>query len=276
VEYGISMPNAYGTTPPYADVFRRTRIVGNSAISFCQDGLNVCGDVETVTTGSKILLRGHARNAVEFNGPSPNFRNLDNVLIVGTSGQGIWDDGYGTVRTSLTNSIIFSVVRNLWYVGKPTNDVSLGTMHVENCTLVPARSTVNTSHAYRFEVGTQTSIDISNSILAGKSSQPTNAYDVISFPGINAVTLAGSAVVTTGTFALRSAPFSLGTSTTVTGSFITDDPQFVDSAENDCLLPSFLDVQNPAYATANSEGGPLGGGADYVGLNAEVKDWEIF
>ena len=276
VEYGISMPNAYGTTPPYADVFRRTSIVGNSAVSFCQDGINVCGDLETITTGSKILLRGHARNAIEFNGPSPNFRNLDNLLIVGTSGQGIWDDGYGPVRAYLTNSIIFSVVRNLWYVGKPANDVASGTMHVENCTLVPARTTVNTSHAYRLEVGTQTNIDIRDSILCGKSSQPTNNYDVFSCPGINDVSLQGTAIVTTGIFALRAAPFSLGTSATVSGSYITDDPQFVDSSENDCLLPDFLDVQNPAYASANSIGGPLGGGADYVGVSSEVKAWEMY
>ena len=57
------------------------------------------------------------------------------------------------------------------------------------------------------------------------------------------------------------------------------DPEFlvtdVNGGPNWPVAPGFLDVQSTDYATRSSTGGPLGGGAEYVGAS-NVADWAVY
>ncbi len=276
----VWMVNEYGTDPlNFAPLFRLTRVEGECGISFAWDGLNCAGDVEVKATGGqRPVMRGHAARALSFTGPAPNFRNISDLIMEGISQDAIVDAGFGDVRFTMDNIIMWSSPRRVLWMQKPSTDVATGTIILRNSTLVGARTAAN-YHVFRMEPGTVTDIVSENTIIAGKVDAPTNGFNVISLAGENNFSMAGTAIVTTGTYALRTTnPFSLGTSATVTGTATTNvDPQFAGIQAG--YLPSnsdFADVQSPEYANANSTGGPLGGGADYIGPTSSVADWALY
>jgi hypothetical protein len=117
-------------------------------------------------------------------------------------------------------------------------------------------------------------VTITNSIMAGNGT--TDATNLIKHNGTGTITMTGSALVLAGPYALTS-PGYQGPGTVNVGSSITQDPSFVQTSNQ--ALSTYFDVQKTSYTTANSTGGPLGGGADYVGGVApatSAADWNLF
>lgn len=62
---------------------------------------------------------------------------------------------------------------------------------------------------------------------------------------------------------------------------LMDDPQFVSTdyavvTSADSTTNDFLDIQTTSYGTAASGGGPLEGGAQYVGEQTDVENWALY
>ncbi len=288
VPYAIVMQSSYtyDMPAPLPTEFRLTRIEGESAISFARIGLHVTGDIITKSDGERIRMRGFADTAIHLAGGA-NTRSINDVIIDGGSNNGIWDEGVGTTRMTMTNSIMFYFGRHTIMVRKPVNHSAEGLMTIEDSTLVGGR-TINTGHSYRLEPGTLLDVVIKDSIIGGQNGFPSAGLNVFSLAGDNTVTLMGTAILQEGPFSLRNTsnnPFSLSATSTVVGTATTGaDPMFMaadgtgDPHHWTFLPPSpdFMNVQNTAYATADSEGGPLGGGAEYVGSDSNVDCWHLY
>jgi hypothetical protein len=285
--YGIHMVSSYvfNQLPPYPTEFRLTRITGSSVISYCQINMHVVGDLQMDGDAeNRIHLRAGSNEGLHLTGPAPNFRNVNNTIIEGC-GIGVWDEGFGSVRMTMKDSIIYYITSHVIMVRKQTNDVADGLMSFENCTIVGGRSTNAGNHTIRLEPGTLLDVDFKDCIVAGKQNLPTAAANVISLAGDNICTMSGCGVTTAGQFSLRNTnPFSRGVNAVVpdASTYITEDPDFIgwDTIQSDPardgwlpVSPDFLNVQNPAFATASSTGGPLGGGAKFVGPPAAIHDW---
>jgi hypothetical protein len=110
---------------------------------------------------------------------------------------------------------------------------------------------------------------MTNCIVAGNgSADPKNT---LLHNGSGTLTLSGTALVTAGPQAMATATGGTGP---ISGSpTTTADPQFVNTT--DATSISYFDVTNPAYATANSTGGPLAGGADFAG-GSGVNQWSLY
>jgi len=287
VPYAITMASSYtyDMPAPLPSDFRLTRIEGASAISFARIGLHATGDVVFKSDGDRIRMRGFADTAIHFAGGA-NVRSISDAIIEGGSVNGIWDEGMGQTRMAMKNCIMYYFGRHSIMVRKPVNHSAEGLMTIEDSTLVGGR-TINTGHTFRLEPGTLLDVSIRDSIIGGQKGFPTAALNVFSLAGDNTLTLVGTAIMQEGPFALRNTnPFSLSATSQVIGEPTTiADPMFKDSdpiasdPHSATFLPpspDFMNVQNPAYATANSEGGPLGGGAKYVGPPSSVNYWQLY
>jgi hypothetical protein len=288
VPYCIQMNSSYvyDQLPPYPTEFRLTRVEGESAISFSLIGLHATGDVQFKSSGERIRMRGLSNEAIHFVGPAQNFRNIEDAIIDGCSNNIIWDQGFGSVRMSMKHCILYYAGRYVIMVRKPVNDNASGLMTIEDSTLIGGRDINATVHTYRFEPGTEVDMVFRNCIVGGKKNLPSAAANVISLAGTNTCTLIGTAILTEGPFALRASnPFSRSLTSVVIGTATTSaDPMFMDVEPTAAdpqrpnwldPTPNYMNVQNTAYATADENGGPLGGGAEYVGASP-VVDWAVY
>lgn len=113
-----------------------------------------------------------------------------------------------------------------------------------------------------------------DTIIAGNG-MTTSTANVINLASVGTFSLGNTAVVTNGAFALSSPPVTFtNASAVLNGTAATDqDPNFANTT--DPFLPNFYAVQNPAYASLASDGGPLSGGSQFAPL-AAVHDWAIY
>lgn len=272
---------------------RITRILGESGISYARVGLSIVGDLDMQSDGEKIQVVGHGNDAIRLDGPALNFRNIHNVNFSNNSARGLLDRGFGSLRFHMKDCTSIFTLNQLIHV-ETSGGTAAGLITIEDSTLVGGRhhATAGKLHLFRFEPATVTNVLVRNTILGGKMnhSQPsTNAdlsairsFNVISLAGTNNVTLEGSAVIAQGPYAFRvaadgaSLALSASANSVVTGNPIQLDPLFQVVDPNQSLNPGFLDVQHNGYATASATGGPLGGGADFIGGLTKVQDWAIY
>lgn len=124
--------------------------------------------------------------------------------------------------------------------------------------------TINTPAAAYFAGGTVAAggtLTVTDSIISGAGTK---------FAGLiptGGVTVRNSGLPTSG-------PHAIGATGTITEeNNIYDDPEYV---ATDGSLETFMDVASDAYAEAASDGGPLSGGADYVGATSDVGEWTLY
>lgn len=301
----IIMANPYDNSNPDPNIFRLTRIEGESVVSHARIGLELAGDLIMKSDGQRIVLTGHGNQAIDLIGPAINERTIHNVNFTNNSAQGLWDRGAGSVRWTMKDCASIYTLNTIIRV---TGD-AVGSILIENSTLVGGRHhpSAGKSHIFRFNPETNCDVTIRDSILGGKMDHalppppPENpddpaqvtaynnlndirGFNVFSYSGNNQIILDGVAMIGEGPYALRLTGdgsflgYSPGTGTPpMIGTASTHaDPLFVFVDQNDPLNPDFLDVTSSAFATASSTGGPLGGGADFVGNPSGVSDWTIY
>lgn len=279
--YGIIMENAFGPGPIFPNLRRITRILGDSAVSFCDTNVQVAGELEVDNQAAPLIqMRGAKSWGIDFTGPAQAFRSVKGVIMEGTT-NGIQDSGQGNIRPSLHKVLVFQVLNTILAVRKSSPAVTgQGTLLIDQCSFVGGRNNVSALHLYRIEAGLETDVVIQDSIIAGRANQPTNGTNVYSSASTGTLTLIGSAIVTEGIYALRSsAPFSISGTTLIGAASVTSDPDF---QTTNALTPGYprldtiLDVKSANYADKNSVGGPLAGAAHYVGPTAAISDWALY
>lgn len=247
-------------------------ILEGCVFSFC-NRLGIQAHKEFEILGShtnRVYVLGNKGFAgVWFVGGGVAKRTIQGAIIAGngngtSAGFGIEHQNGGTAGLTLTDSILVNNTSdNLRISGVGiTADIQ-----VKNVTL--ANQALATASAIDVDPAATANIFLTDCIVAGNGT--TNVENTILHNGTGTLTLTGTAVVTAGPFALNTptggtGPVS-GTPTT------TADPQFVETAN--VASSSFFDVANNAYATASSTGGPLAGGADFVGGSA-VNEWSVY
>lgn len=107
------------------------------------------------------------------------------------------------------------------------------------------------------------SLTVTDSIISGGGTK----FAALNNLPTGGITVKYSALPTSG-------PNAIGaTGTIVEENNIYDDPMYVST---DGLLATFMDVNNPTYASAGTGGTPLRGGANYVGPSAAVNNWTLY
>ncbi len=278
---------------------RITRIEGKSGVSFASNLLSICGDLNVEgSEENPVHLRASNDYSVRFDGAANNYRQFKNTIITDMSKVGILDRGFGSIRWTMDNCIMFMCLNQVFQVEYATT----GTILLTNSTLIGGRNHNGAGSIFNFEASTITNLHLRNSILGGRLDRsivgtpvppaPTATTvdrNTIRLAGTNIVTQEGSAILTEGRYAFRASnPFSRGVNSThpATGTYANSDPVFlvtdINGGGNYPANPSFLDVQNNGYATAgvdNAEppnAAPLSGGADFVGGVASISGWEIY
>lgn len=189
-------------------------------------------------------------------------RDINGLIVMHNSSTGIEHQNGGTAGLKMSNAIVAqNGATNL-----QISDVGINApINLTNVTI----SNQHTGSAISVLTTASATITLKDSIVAGNgTADPVNT---IVHNGSGPLTITGSALVTAGPNALVAPKTGTGP---VSGSpSTTADPQFVNIL--DPTSPSLYDVANTAYATANSSGGPLRGGADYVGTST-VRDWTLY
>lgn len=294
---GIWMYNPYGTNPanyenPAINSIRRiTRVLGDSAVSFTRFSMSIAGDLEMSNPGGRIHMRGAGNVAIDLDGPAMNFRNIEDVYFTGNSAVGVTDHGWGSVRWNMKNCVSFETLNNVISVNNQTNQHASGLINIEDSTLVGGRWVSNsnttgqgpTHHTFRLSPGTETDVNISNTILGGKRNHTTATVNVIYLGGTNDVTISDSAIITDGPFSFyeNGATLVEGSSVLTTTNIINADPGLLGwdmpvGIPFDPSVEDFMDVTNPLYATAGANGEPLKGGARYAGPSTRVDNWSVY
>lgn len=287
---GVVMHSPYGEDPNTWDtsLTRITRIEGASGVSYCTVLVSAAGDLNVEgTVDTPAVFRSSNSYSFRFDGPAFNYRNFNHVTIEGMSKNGILDRGFGPIRWTMNDTRVFMVLERMVDVQAVTEGENVihaadGLITITNSTLVPGRHHAGhyEKRPFNLDNNSQTDLHFENSILGGRKDQPLeeSAHNVIRVAGFNTVTADGCAFITDGPYSLRSTnPFSRGPNATLPTNVVAQyapDPDFLETA--DPADPGFLDVQNVAYATLNSTGGPLGGGADYIGDGSSVEDWSVY
>ncbi len=292
-------PKAVQMLNPYTDysnpdpnIRRLVRVEGESKITHCRVGIELSGDLIMRSGGQRIIMMGHSTQALDFVGPAPNERTIENVNFTNMAANTIWDRGHGPVRWTMRHCSNFNTLNSIVIV----SGAGVGSILIEDSTLVGGRYAATAGKAYTFDIrpGTSCDITIRNSILGGKQNHslppnPPNAdlsairdFNVFRYAGVNDLTLEGAAFIGEGLYAFRASEtgeflgFEEGEDATRTGEpSTTSDPNFIHVNPSDPLNEMFLDVINSDYATASATNGPLGGGGDYVGVST-VSDWTLY
>ncbi len=247
-------------------------ILDGCVISFCSRlGIQAHGDFEIAAskTDKAYILSNRGFAGLWFAGGGINKRSISGAVIANsgngtTEGFGIEHQNAGAAGMTVTDSII---VNNTSDNIRVSNVGTTADVRLTRVTL--ANQTTATQSALEIDAGATANIFLTDCIVAGNGSG--EVPNTLLHNGTGTLTLSGTALVTAGPFALTTptggtGPVS-GTPTT------TANPQFVETVN--VASASFYDVANPAYATASSTGGPLGGGADFVG-GSSVNDWSVY
>jgi hypothetical protein len=189
----------------------------------------------------------------------------------------------------MKHSIVYYCTYRMYSLQKPANDPAGGLANFENCTFVGGRNAASSTRLFELVANTTANLNFKDCIVSGRANKPTDASNVLFIAGTNTVTAQGCALTTDGLVALRvSNPFSRGVNATIPDetSYITANADLIGLVEDTNTDPSrpgfrppnpdFMNVQNPAFATASSTGGPLGGAALFVGPPAKISDWASY
>lgn len=192
----------------------------------------------TALVDNAVIL--DARLGMRADWDTVNMLTITNSLFAGNSADGLWTQ-------------YAAAAPKLWLVS--------------NCTFFANGGGVAPSVKAENQTTANSTFIFMDSVFAG-----TGTYAVEN-RGAASITLNNCALVTAGPDALLAVLGPGNTGSVLETNTVNADPQFASTAFAPVVATSF-DVANPAYATANSTGGPLNGWGD--GPGSAVRDWSVY
>jgi hypothetical protein len=241
------------------------RILGGCVFSFCgRLGIAGAGSLEIDAATTKCLVINNYGFAGIWFSNGGGKRSINGAIVANNAGFGIeHQNGLGT-RLVLSNSIFANNRSDNVRISEVGTD---GDITLTNVTI---GKTVNAAASPIYiDPASDADIFVTDCIIAGNGT--TSSVNTVMHKGTGTMHLAGVALVTEGPQAMVS---PIGGTGPVDGSpTTTADPYFLNTT--DVISTDYFDVTNNAYADASSAGGPLAGGADFVG-GSGVADWSVY
>lgn len=269
-------PTAAGV-PTRPGAYRKLDIDGKCIFSYNNgDGLRCASSLEINTPQDRTLFLGNQYTGLwmdmQAGFEGANVNNVNGIIIAENGRTGI-NEGVGSSgpRMNLKNAII---ANNGWYgTYHRLGAAAQAPSQMENVTVANNSKIHASTDQIQSSTGTSY-IDFitTDTILAGDGNT-AKAQNRINWIAGGELAFVHTAVVTEGPFALSDPAILLGTNATIVDTPDTNlDPDFANTV--DPTAPDYYAVQNPAYATLASDGGPLTGGGSFAA--ASVSDWSIY
>lgn len=238
------------------------------------DGIRIVGGGDTqfsAATGSDFVVNdymGRDGAGTGFAAFQGNSWTLTNIYIDNYSAFGIEADSDTVLDFSLDGAQISNTGAEGFWTGYATQ-AGVRTWSISNATFYACGSATATPPIAAIkaeaDVTSDLTIEVTDSIVAGP-------YTAVENLGAGAINFINCGLVTAGADALDSVVRSTTTGTVGQTNVINDDPDFVSTTP---FGTDSFDVNATAYSLAASGGGPLSGGADYVGTS-DVDKWNLY